>query len=240
MRQVKEYDQVTRESKVVTYLSISENGVKREMKLRHALQAMRVQPERFKLAEGEKLPEGISVSMVPPGTTMDDVDAFERTRGQVGKVDKSKFDDVLTALESGMDITDAVNVGQQTIRSGSMMDENAPPGYKPEGVDLEPSDSMKEDSGELSDTEKALDEKTKEEPKLDELKEKELQFDAGADAIADYVKEDLKDLQKDKLQAILITLPGFQKLAEKMQKVTIKANKAGLINSIVQLSKKKK
>ena len=246
MRRVKEFNQVTRETKLVTYISMIETdrqGVEtpREMKLRHALQAMRVQPERFKLSSKENLPKGISVDMVPAGTTMDDVEEFERTRGTVGKATKTKFDDVLDALEAGIEIQDAVDIDVTKLRSGSMKDENRPDDYIPDQVDLTPADSMKEPKEEqLSNEEKALDKSAKENPELDELKEKELKFDVGADATSDYTKESLKDLQKDKLQAILLTLPGFLKLADKMQKVTIKANKAGLIGSIVQLSKRKK
>ena len=261
MKRVKEFNQVTRESKLVTYINVIEKnreGIKtqREMKLRHALQAMRVQPERFTLAPGEKLPKGISVDMVPAGTTMDDVEQFELTRGTLGKVSKTKFDNVLDALEQGLEIQDAVNIEPTTLRSGSMKDETAPKNYKPTGVDLIPAESMKEKSTEdedkklqaiadenkvdLSDEEKVLDKTAEEQPALKELKEKELKFEAGADATSDYTKESLKDLENDKLQAIMITLPGFEKLSEKMKKVTIKANKAGLVSSIVQLSKRKK
>lgn len=245
MKRVKEFNQVTRESRFVTYIDMIETDregkeYQREMKLRHALQAMRVQPDRFNLAKGEKLPEGISVGMVPPGTTMDDVEAFEKVRGTKDKVSKSKFDNVLDALDAGLEIQDAVNVDVDSLRSGSMKDENAPPDFKPTGVDLIPSESMKDKkTPELSDEEKALDNKAKETPELEDLKEKELKFHSGANATSTYTKESLKNLQNDKLQAIMLGLPKYMKLSDKMKKIALKANKSGLVDSIVQLSKGK-
>lgn len=262
MKRVKEFNQVTRITKVVTYINIVETdreGKKHphEMKLRHALQAMRVQPERFELAKGEKLPKGISVSMVPPGTTMDDVEEFERKKGTMGKVSKTVFDDVLDALDAGLEIQDAVNIDEdgKALRSGSMMSENAPKNYVPIKVDLNPAESMKLSSTEeedkrlqaiadehktdLTDEEKSLDLKIKQTPELEQLKEKELKFETGAAATSTYTKESLKNFQKDKLQAVMLGLPNYQKLSDKMKTIALKANKSGLIDSIVQLSKRK-
>jgi hypothetical protein len=250
MRQINEFDQLTGLTKKVTLIKVIEtdkNGKQypREMNLRHALQACKVQPKRYQLAED--LPKGISLNMVPPGTTMKDVREFEKIRGTVGKVQKTQFDNVLDAIENGLELVDVEVVdADPNAEAGAMMDENAPPGFKPEGVDLEPAEGMKDpevisDGIKISGTEeKALDEKVNQEPALKELKEKELKFEEqGAAATKGYTKQEIKDFSKDKLQAILVKLPAFIKMSEKMQKTVLKANKAPLIDTIVQLSKKK-
>lgn len=241
MRQITKFDQLSGESKKITLIKIVEtdksgNTHEHEMQLRHALQAMRVQPSRFKLASGEKLPKGVSVDMVPAGTTLDDVKKFEKTRGTIGKATKTNFDNVLDAIEKGVEIDDVeVFSADAEANVGAEQDEpTVPPDYVPGEVDLKPADSM------LSDEEKHLDNTSKEEPALNELKEKELDFSDGADTTTNYTKADLKDLSKDKLQATLSALPAFKKMSDKMQKQVMRSKKDNLIDSILHLSKKKK
>ena len=118
------------------------------------------------------------------------------------------YNNVLDAIERGVELEDVEVIGADAgAESGSMMSEDAPDGYKAIGVDLEPAESMKDPEAK-TDEEKALDKKVEEEPALSELKEDELKFDKGAAAIKGYSRQDIKDLPKDKLQAILVGLPA--------------------------------
>lgn len=243
MRTINKFDQLTGLSKRVTLINVVETDKKgntypSEMPLRNALQAMRVQPERFKLADGEKFPKGVSVNMVPLGTTMEDVRNFEKTRGTVGKVQKTTLDNVLDAIERGVELqeTEVIDSDSSAI-AGAMMSDEAPPDYKPTGVDLTPADSMKDNA--ITDEEKALEKSAEEEPALNEIKEKELSFEKETNAPVGYTKQQIKDLSKDKLQAILVGLPAYKTMAKKMQATILKAKKDPLIDTIVQLSKKK-
>jgi hypothetical protein len=236
MRQIIKHNELTGEQEKVTLIKIIETDktgkeYKREMNIRHALQSMRVQPDRYRLQKGEKLPKGISVDMVPAGTSLKDVREFEKKRGTVGKVTRTSLDNVLDALEHGIELQDVEVIdSDEGAELGSMMSDEAPKDYVPEGVDLTPAESMKED---------LLDKTSKETPELNEIKEKELEFDEGAVATEKYTKSQLKKYPKDKLQAILAGLPAFKTMAEKMQGITMKANKDPMIDTIIQLSKKK-
>jgi len=247
MRQVTQYDQLTRKQKKLTLLRIVETNSKgtkttREMQLRHALQAMKVQPKRFSLAEGESLPRGISLDMVPSGTTIKDVEEFEKKRGTIGKVTRTQFDNILDAIENGLELQDVevVDANPDAV-PGAMMNEDAPEGYIPQGVDLIPAESMKEIGG-TEDNEKIFDEEAKNtEPALNEIKEKELNFEQVVETKTDYTKKSLEHLPVENLQAILLNLPAVKSKTEKYQQGLIhNASKDTLIKSIVQLSKKKK
>lgn len=241
MRQINEYDQLTRLTKRVTLIKVVETDragteYPREMNIRHALQACKVQPDRFRLAE--KLPKGISLDMVPAGTTIKDVREFEKTRGTIGKVTKTQYDNVLDAIERGVELADIEVIDASPgSEAGSMMSDEAPGDYKPKGVDLTPADSMKDTD--LTTEEKVLDRTAEQEPSLKEIKEKDLNFEGAADTIDKYTKQQLKTLPKEKLQAIVSTLPGYKTLAKKMQQTVMKAKKDPLIDTIVQLQKKK-
>ena len=249
MRTINKFDQVTRETKRVTLLRVVETNTKgketdREMNIRHALQAMRVHPTRFKLAPGEVLPKGISIDMVPLGTTMKDVEEFEKKRGKVGKLTRTNLDNILDAIENGIELQDVeVFDADPNAKAGSMMSDDAPDNYIPVGVDLEPAESMKDpdqtvsDTGKKSTEEAAFDKSTKGTPELNEIKEKELSFESQSTNANQYTKESLKNLPKDKLQAILSSLPAFKNKNEKMQKTLLKGKVENLIETIVQLSK---
>jgi len=253
MRQQIIFDQLTRKQSKITLISIQEKQADgswktSEWQLRHALQAMRVQPDKFKLAPGEKLPQGISIDMVPPGTTMKDVEEFEKIRGTVGKVTKTTFDNVLEAIEQGIEIQDVEVEKDTSYVPGAMMTEDQiPKDYVPQGVDLEPAESMKETEEDeerpkaKADEEAALDKAEKGTPELKDLKEKELNFDTKVNAPTKYTKKTLEPLGTDQLQAILLNLPAVKSKDEKYQKNLLKGltKKDKLIENIIQLSKVK-
>jgi hypothetical protein len=247
MRQVIQFDQVTRKQKKLTLLRVIETNSKgvpteREMQLRHALQAMKVQPKRFSLAKGESLPKGVSLDMVPAGTTIKDVEEFEKKRGTIGKATRTQFDNILDAIENGLELQDVevIDADPEAI-PGAMMSEEAPEGFVPKGVDLIPADSMKEIGG-TEDNEKVFDEEAEHtEPALKEIKEKELNFDQAVETKTNYTKKGLEHLPVENLQAILLNLPAVKSKTEKYQKELVhNASKDTLIKSIVQLSKQKK
>ena len=253
MRTKIEYDQLTRQSRKLTLINISEklpdgSWKTSEWQLRHALQAMKVQPEKFKLAPGEKLPKGISLDMVPPGTTIKDVEEFERIRGTVGKVTKTTFDNVLDAIENGIEIADVEVPQDSSFTPGAEFTEDEiPKDYVPTGVDLIPADSMKDPSAQprreaIADEESALDKAENDTPELSEIQEKELNFEeAKVNAPTKFTKKTLEPFGTDKLQAILLNLPTVKSKSEKYQKDLLKSltKKDQLIENIIQLSQVK-
>jgi len=235
MRQQIITDSRSQEERKVTFIKVVETlksgeEVEHEMQLRHALQAMRVS-NKFKLAKGVELPKGISVNMVPPGTTQSDVEAFEKRRGQIGTLKKTNFDSVLDALERGIDISDTEGLGvDPNAKTGAMMDEDAPDGYKPVGVDLDPPDSAK-----VKQNKKELEKRAvKEHPELKDIDKKELDFSQPKVNKQRHTKTELRRMNIDNLQALALSQPN---LTDKMKAGLMKAKKESLIDSIIQLSK---
>ena len=212
MRQIYKTDPLDNKRKKITLIRVVETDktgktFEIEMPLRHALQAMRVS-DNFKLAKGEKLPKGIEVSMVPPGTSSKDIEKFELSKGSMRGIKKTNFDTVLDALERGIDISEDDNPLEDLTQP-------------PVKIEVEKEDPVLKNA-------------RKETPELEDIDKGEVDFSEKEKTVSKYSRSELIRMNKDQLQAIAINLP---RLTVKMKKGLLISTKEGLIDSILQLSK---
>jgi len=99
---------------IINVIYTNRNGAKKEIKmnLRHYLQAKRVRPLLYEPAdENSKLiASKIPLEMIPVGTTQADVEAYEASKGTIKGKRTNKFDDLIDAMEHGIDVVDAANI----------------------------------------------------------------------------------------------------------------------------------
>ena len=99
---------------IINVIYTNRNGAKKEIKmnLRHYLQAKKVRPLLYEPAdENSKLiASKIPLEMIPSGTTQADVDAYEASKGSIKNKKTDKFDDLIDAMEKGIDVVDAANI----------------------------------------------------------------------------------------------------------------------------------
>lgn len=99
---------------IINVIYTNRNGAKKEIKmnLRHYLQAKKVRPLLYEPAdENSKLiASKIPLDMIPSGTTQADVEAYEAAKGTIKGTKTNKFDDLIDAMEKGIDVVDAANI----------------------------------------------------------------------------------------------------------------------------------
>lgn len=83
-----------------------------KMNLRHYLQAKKVRPLLYEPADenSKAIAAKIPLNLIPSGTTQEDVEAFEATKGSIKGKKTNKFDELLDAMERGDDVTELDNV----------------------------------------------------------------------------------------------------------------------------------
>jgi hypothetical protein len=83
-----------------------------KMNLRHYLKAKKVRPLLYEPADenSKAIAAKIPLNLIPSGTTQEDVEAFEATKGSIKGKKTNKFDELLDAMERGDDVTELDNV----------------------------------------------------------------------------------------------------------------------------------
>jgi hypothetical protein len=99
---------------IINVIYTNRKGEKKtiKMNLRHYLQAKKVRPLIYEPADenSKTIAAKIPLSLIPSGTTQEDVEAFEATKGSIKGKKTNKFDELLDAMERGDDVTELDNV----------------------------------------------------------------------------------------------------------------------------------
>jgi hypothetical protein len=99
---------------IINVIYTNRKGEKKtiKMNLRHYLQAKKVRPLIYEPADenSKAIAAKIPLNLIPSGTTQEDVEAFEATKGSIKGKKTNKFDELLDAMERGDDVTELDNV----------------------------------------------------------------------------------------------------------------------------------